>query len=179
MKGKTSAKAKLRTKMRQALNTLSESTRATQSQSICDQLPLLTGSKIAIFAHLTSEVRLLSLVESSPHIEWFLPRILSDSEIEFLPIHELRTLKKGPFGIMEPSSGIPVRELDIIVCPGLAFTARGDRLGQGGGFYDRALTQFPTARAIGVCFDCQLLDTLPSEPHDAKMAQVITARQGF
>jgi len=177
MKGKTSAKAELRTKMRQALNSLSESTRAAQSQHICEQLPLIAGSKIAIFAHLANEVRLLSLVEDLPDIEWFLPRVRPHSEMDFLPIHDLSTLKKGPFGIMEPSSGNPVRELDIIVCPGLAFTSHGDRLGQGGGFYDRALTQFPTAKTIGVCFDCQLLDSLPSEPHDAKMAQVITPRQ--
>jgi len=64
---------------------------------------------------------------------------------------------------------------DVIVVPGTAFTARGERLGQGGGWYDRFL---PGRRAdavtIGVCFAPQLVDRLPVEDHDVLLDCVVT-----
>ena len=60
-------------------------------------------------------------------------------------------------------------------CPGLAFTADGRRLGQGGGHYDRFL---PRLRAgcvtIGAAFAEQLVDDLPTEPHDVRLDLVVT-----
>lgn len=179
MKGMTSAKTALRREMKLLLAGLSDSTRATQSESIRDQLHFAAGSNVAIFANLETEVQLLPLLKSAPHVNWHLPHVLSGSEMEFLPVHELSPLKKGAFGILEPTTVTPARELDTIVCPGLAFTEQGERLGQGGGFYDRALAQFPSSDTVGVCFDQQLLDHLPCEPHDIKMTRMITPLQGL
>jgi 5-formyltetrahydrofolate cyclo-ligase len=65
--------------------------------------------------------------------------------------------------------------VDLVVVPGLAFTAAGDRLGQGGGWYDRFLPGLrPDALRIGVGFVEQLVDELPHEPHDVAMHRVIT-----
>lgn len=63
---------------------------------------------------------------------------------------------------------------DVVVVPGLAFTAAGDRLGQGGGWYDRFLsrTRHDTV-SIGVCFATQVLDSLPTEPHDVTLDLVV------
>jgi len=64
---------------------------------------------------------------------------------------------------------------DVVVVPGLAFTAAGDRLGQGGGWYDRYLAQVRAdCAAIGVCFAEQIADTLPVEAHDITMDHVVT-----
>lgn len=64
---------------------------------------------------------------------------------------------------------------DVIVVPGLAFTADGRRLGQGGGWYDRFL---PGRRSdcitIGVCFSPQLVDDLPTDDHDVVLDAVVT-----
>ncbi len=66
---------------------------------------------------------------------------------------------------------------DVVVVPGLAFTAAGDRLGQGGGWYDRFLAQVRVdCITIGVCFAEQILDTLPAEAHDVTMDHVVTDR---
>lgn len=66
-------------------------------------------------------------------------------------------------------------EVDVAVVPGLAFTADGRRLGQGGGWYDRVLAQLgPTATTIGVCFAPQLLDDLPTEEHDVVLDELVT-----
>lgn len=58
--------------------------------------------------------------------------------------------------------------------PCVGFTADGGRLGQGAGHYDRWLAAHPSAVAIGLAWDCQLVDELPTEPHDHPLDAVVT-----
>ena len=70
--------------------------------------------------------------------------------------------------------------IDVMVVPGIAFTARGDRLGQGGGWYDRFLSQVRSeCVTIGVCFEPQIVDDLPTEPHDVALDIVVTDEQVY
>jgi len=65
--------------------------------------------------------------------------------------------------------------VDVVIVPGLAFTVEGDRLGQGGGWYDRFLAGVrPEAITIGVAFAPQVVESLPVEPHDKRVDLVIT-----
>jgi 5-formyltetrahydrofolate cyclo-ligase len=67
--------------------------------------------------------------------------------------------------------------LDVVVVPGLAFTHEGERLGQGGGHFDRFLTRVRgDCLRIGVAFHEQLVDRLPTEHHDIAVDRVITDR---
>ena len=62
-----------------------------------------------------------------------------------------------------------------MIVPGLAFTSAGDRLGQGGGWYDRFLADVrPECRTIGVGFVEQIVDALPVEDHDIRLDHVVT-----
>jgi len=61
-----------------------------------------------------------------------------------------------------------------VIVPGVAFDSQCHRLGRGKGFYDRLLPQIPHAVKIGVCFDHQIVEELPSEPHDVLMDLVIS-----
>ena len=75
---------------------------------------------------------------------------------------------------VEPGDVDPV-VLDVVVVPGLAFTARGDRLGQGGGHFDRFLPRLRgDCLRIGVAFHEQLVDELPTDGHDIAVDVVIT-----
>ncbi|MGH7858433.1 MAG: 5-formyltetrahydrofolate cyclo-ligase, partial [Candidatus Binatia bacterium] len=68
----------------------------------------------------------------------------------------------------------------VVVVPGVAFSPRGDRLGRGGGHYDRALGAPPlvgSARAIGFAFDLQVVDEIPLEPHDVRVGVVVTEKR--
>lgn len=65
-------------------------------------------------------------------------------------------------------------EIDAICVPGLAFDGYGNRLGQGGGWYDRVLADAQHALKIGIAFDWQIVDELPYEPHDVCMDYVVT-----
>ena len=73
-----------------------------------------------------------------------------------------------------PESGVDPRWPDVVLVPGLAFTPRGDRLGQGGGWYDRFLPGIrPGCVTVGVAFAEQVVDHLPTEPHDVVLDHVV------
>jgi 5-formyltetrahydrofolate cyclo-ligase len=75
-----------------------------------------------------------------------------------------------------PEDGVEPAWPDVVLVPGLAFTASGERLGQGGGWYDRFLEQIDRTRClvVGVCFAEQVVESLPTEPHDVTVDHVVT-----
>jgi 5-formyltetrahydrofolate cyclo-ligase len=76
-----------------------------------------------------------------------------------------------------PEADVETHWPDVVIVPGLAFTTTGDRLGQGGGWYDRFLASVPAGcTTIGVCFAEQIVDELPVEGHDVRMDHVVTDR---
>jgi 5-formyltetrahydrofolate cyclo-ligase len=101
-----------------------------------------------------------------------------------LGIAEIKDLEKdcitGEFNIREPAQALRGKflksDLDLIVCPGVAFDRYGGRLGNGKGCYDRFVNELRGKVPIfAIAFDCQLTsETLPFEYHDIPMDQVIT-----
>jgi len=84
-------------------------------------------------------------------------------------------LRPGAFSVPEPAGEVcPADEIDLVLVPGLAFTAEGVRLGQGGGYYDRFLAAL-ACPTIGVCFTEQVVDELPREPHDVAVGALVNA----
>ncbi len=78
-------------------------------------------------------------------------------------------------GVDEPQGpALSYDVVDFVIVPGLAFTLDGHRLGYGGGFYDRFLPRVDVPN-VGVCFAEQLVDALPTEPHDVRVQRVISA----
>ena len=67
-------------------------------------------------------------------------------------------------------------DIDIVIVPGVAFDKKYNRMGYGKGYYDRFLKDM-TALKIGVCHSFQLVDEIPSEPHDIKMDMIVTERE--
>ncbi|MDE8653220.1 5-formyltetrahydrofolate cyclo-ligase [Novosphingobium album (ex Liu et al. 2023)] len=83
-------------------------------------------------------------------------------------------LEAGPFGAAQPRADADDVTPGVVFVPLLGFTARGDRLGQGGGHYDRWLAAHPETVAIGLGWDCQLVESLAVEPHDRPLHAVVT-----
>lgn len=81
--------------------------------------------------------------------------------------------REGDFGILEPVAPPYEGAIDLIVVPGVAFDRSGGRLGRGKGYYDRFLPKHPEAVRIGICFDFQLVESVPHEPFDLTMHAVI------
>ena len=85
-------------------------------------------------------------------------------------------------GVREPLEGRPVppAEIDLVIVPGLAFDASGERLGRGGGFYDRFLAQpgfRPGVVRCGVGYDFQIVDSIPTLAHDIRLDAIVTDRR--
>lgn len=151
------------------------------SASLRDQLaPWLSARPerlIAAFAPLPGEPDLLALVDRLPDFRWALPRVEGE-HLHFHRYTSLADLHPGAFGIAEPAPDretLPIEGIGLFLCPGLAFSPAGVRLGRGKGFYDRALAKAdPQAIRVGVCFPTQLLPDLPAEPHDLPMHFIAT-----
>jgi 5-formyltetrahydrofolate cyclo-ligase len=88
--------------------------------------------------------------------------------------HGQTDLASGPFGMMQPGEDAKPLTPDVLFVPLVGFTALLERLGQGGGHYDRWLAEHPAATAIGLAWDAQLCESLPTEPHDRQLNAVIT-----
>ncbi len=74
-----------------------------------------------------------------------------------------------------PEDAVDATWPDVIIVPGTAFTVDGARLGQGGGWYDRFLPdRRPDAVTIGLAFDAQIVESLPTEAHDVPLDMVVT-----
>ena len=86
--------------------------------------------------------------------------------------------KPGAYGIREPvrelSQEIPPEALDLVVCPGTGFDPACNRMGMGGGYYDRYLPRCVNARIVLVAFEAQKVPALPVDPWDRPVEQVFT-----
>jgi 5-formyltetrahydrofolate cyclo-ligase len=104
-----------------------------------------------------------------------LPRFLPDQSKYAAFFIGDKPLQPGAFGILEPSPELPVplNQLDLIIVPGLGFDSRGRRLGRGKGFYDRILAEASGVKC-GICFDEQIVEGIPVEPHDARVDFIAT-----
>lgn len=93
-------------------------------------------------------------------------------------INGMEDLKKGAYNIPEPKTLLhaDAEDMDIILVPGLAFDRSGGRMGFGKGYYDRLLSR-TNAVKIGLCYDFQLCNKIPTEAHDVPMDLIVTERE--
>lgn len=104
-----------------------------------------------------------------------LPVVTGDGEMDIYRYDGRKGLKKGAYGIMEPVEGAYTyyNNIDVTVVPGVAFDSDNNRLGRGKGYYDRFLAKVPDTYKIGLCFDFQKVESVPTEHNDIKMDEVI------
>jgi 5-formyltetrahydrofolate cyclo-ligase len=105
------------------------------------------------------------------------PVVRPDGRMIWSHLHALEELTRGPLGAPEPGPAhfrpYPPGATDLVLVPGVAFTPRGERLGRGGGYFDRFLAEH-AGPSIGLAFEEQVVDALPMEPHDRRVSYVVT-----
>lgn len=148
-------------------------------------LPAFESAKgIGAFASIPGEIDTLAILEGilSQGKKLYLPRMEKDkSHFIFLPVTDLKNLAPGTFGIMEPTGRHPAawEELDLVLVPGLAFDLKGNRLGFGKGYYDRALPQLNnSAMTVGLAYSFQIVEQLPTDQGDIPVKALLTEK-GF
>ncbi len=92
-------------------------------------------------------------------------------------LKNIRELAPGKWGIPEPVMKIPVpsQKIDLVLVPGIAFDRRGNRLGRGGGYFDRFLSSIPQRiRKVALAYSFQIVERVPVTPQDVPVDEVIT-----
>ncbi len=98
-------------------------------------------------------------------------------EMRFIYMDDLSRVEKGYCGIPEPIADEPVADdkTALVLMPGLAFTKEGLRMGYGGGFYDKFLASEPGHPTLALCYDFQMVETIPTEEYDIPVDTVLWA----
>lgn len=104
------------------------------------------------------------------------PKVYGD-QMRFVYLTDLSQVAPGYCGIPEPiADGPTAEEKDaLVLMPGLAFDHRGNRMGYGGGFYDRFLQREPGHPTLALCYDFQMVENVPVQAHDRPVDAVIWA----
>lgn len=104
------------------------------------------------------------------------PKIKSNTEMDFYFLNEKTNLKVGCYGILEPTGSLKqASHLDIMIVPVVAFNHQGYRLGMGGGYYDRYLKKHPCLK-IGLAFSFQQREDFEIYPHDVCLDGIVTEK---
>lgn len=146
--------------------------------------PVLEAHTVAVFLSFDGELDTRPLIEGLWHAgkKVYLPVIhpFSPGHLLFLRYFPDSALVLNQFKIHEPALDVrhvlPLSKLDVLITPLVAFDSKGQRLGMGGGFYDRTLQNWHTHGLfpVGYAHDCQHVDTLPAEEWDIPLPAVIT-----
>lgn len=143
---------------------------------------LESGLTVASYRAVRSEAdpALLALAALDRGARLALPYVVDrGTPLRFLAWSPMAALTPGPFGLSQPHHASDELKPDIILTPLVAFDAVLNRIGQGGGHYDRAFARFPDAKRIGVAYSVQQVDRIPPELWDVPLDAVITEQGWF
>ncbi|MDP3859287.1 MAG: 5-formyltetrahydrofolate cyclo-ligase [Stagnimonas sp.] len=181
-----SAKAELRRRLRAQRRALSTRQRRQAARRLLRQFlrwrEFRRARHVALYLSMASELdtSLLRHALARRGLRLYAPRIHRRLGLRFVPLRPSR-LPRHAQGMRQPPPGPArsLRQLDLLLLPLLGFDDQGQRLGQGGGYYDRALAGLKRARRprrIGLAYACQQVERLPVEPHDRPLHAVLTER---
>ncbi len=186
-----SCKEKIRTEKKLARSRLTDRYINTASRKICEYLVKSShyknSTKIGCYLSTRYEVQtgsIISLIYKDEK-ELFLPKIKPNSEMNFVKTTKKTHFRRNKFGIKEPETkNISIEsDLDLVVVPLVAFDARKNRVGMGGGYYDRKFEKLNTYECnmqnkepilIGLGFDCQKTEEIRTEKWDVGLTCIIS-----
>ena len=136
---------------------------------------------IMIFMDMKTEVKITKLLELYPNKNFFISKIINSKNREMkINKYNKNELILHKFGYYESSSNDFYDEeiLDVVIVPALAFDSKKNRIGFGGGYYDTFLEKVRKKNNkvlfIGVCYDFQIIDSVPTEKHDVTLDFVVS-----
>lgn len=178
-------KSDIRQMVRELKKTYTSEELDIKSETIIRQVIALpvwqSAHAVLLYSALPDEVRTQRLIDAALRAgkQIFLPVVEGD-RLQIRRYKDTTPVEKEPlFGIYEPvGKNFPVCQyanIDLAVVPGMAFDAKGNRLGRGKGYYDKLLTKLDV-HTVGICFDFQYVDNVPTSSHDIPMDVVVTEK---
>jgi 5-formyltetrahydrofolate cyclo-ligase len=191
-----STKAQIRRHIRKLRKQLSKQQQQNATEQLAKRLLQRVQQhqckRVALFLSMDGEIGTQLAIEQlwQAGVEVYIPLIhpFNAQQLIFIRYQQHTPLLRSKLGMLEPqpdcSQVCPLAELDIIFAPLVAFDPLGNRLGMGGGFYDRTLgyhykQQRPSPAIIGIAHDCQKVDDVPTEPWDIPLREIITPLSHF
>ena len=177
MEDKKSVRAEVRRRIKLLSDTEKRAAAATIFAKVEAQEVFASAECVALFVAMWDEVPTTEVLERWRKMgkRVVVPRVEGDV-MRYYDYHPDK-MAVGAFGIIEPVGEVEVAAdaVDLMIVPARAFTTKGDRLGRGGGFYDKYMS-LEGFRAVkyGVAFACQVFDSLPTDPHDIPVDGLFT-----
>jgi len=178
----------LRKTMREMRQQLCEQTQAAAARDLATQLSAKLPAHVkhvALYLANDGEVCPTPFIEQlwQRNVAVYLPVLhpFNAGNLLFLRYQQHTKMVINKYGISEPALDVrlvcPPAQLDIIYTPLVAFDKCGNRMGMGGGYYDRTLAHLPDIMTIGLAHDCQQVDKLDVQPWDMPLDYIITPSQ--
>ena len=182
--------ARLRRRLRKARRARSPAQRRDAGRKLlkfAQRLPeFRRARRVAAYLAVDGEIQADGLLLRARQLgkQVYAPQLRPGSHLRFVRLRPGQPMRKNRFRIPEPIDALhlPPRRLDLVFMPLTGFDARGNRLGMGGGFYDRSFAFRrrpgfpPLPKLIGLAFECQRVDALPAQTWDVPLDAVLTER---
>lgn len=134
----------------------------------------IEAKTVMLYSSLPDEVQTIEFIEKWRHKKRIiLPTVVGDDIIP-VELTDDTDFAIGDFNILEPQNKPYNGSYDLIIVPGVAFDKYGNRIGRGKGYYDRFLSKHMDIKRIGICFDFQLIEEVPTEDNDIRMHEIIS-----
>ena len=178
----------IRATILQQRNSLSSLDLARKSQRIKDQvfglIEFRQAHTVLFYVSYGSEVATHEMIKECFTLGKAVVVPCTDTTKRTLALSELQRwgdLGVGAYNIQEPRvecrCEVPMNKVDLIIVPGIAFDCHGHRIGHGMGYYDRLLSEKVTATKVGLAFELQIVDAIPTERHDVSVDMIITEKR--
>ena len=175
-------KKELRRKIREKKRAMTEEQIESASRALGEKFAQCDVYKNArtIYGYLpyNQEVRTVPMLERAMRegTRVAVPKVYGE-EMKFIYMDDLSKVETGYANIPEPIADGPVAEdpTALVLMPGLAFDEKGNRMGYGGGFYDKFLAQEPEHPTVALCYAFQMVENIPTEAYDIPVDCVLWA----
>ena len=172
------AKQRMRELLIQKRRMLSAEERTAQSELILSQLEKMTvfreAKTVLLYYPKNNEVDVLPLFKRYKRDKVLLLPVTHRNGMTANPYEGNDKMHRGKVGIPEPTTPPFEGNIDIIIVPAVAFDKQGNRLGRGKGYYDKLLPLLSSSYNIGICYQFQALESIPTEEFDRPMDEVWT-----
>jgi 5-formyltetrahydrofolate cyclo-ligase len=183
------SKTEMRKRLRSALAAMTDEQRHDASVNVCNRVMALEAfdhaATVMVYMPIANEVDVTPIALRCfrtgkslcvPKVDW-IRREIAPVEVTSL---DDRVMDCDEHGVRVPKQGKPVHPgiIDLVIVPGLGFDPQGNRLGRSAGYYDRFLSRLkPSTTTVGVAFDQQIVDKVPTQSHDVAVHVVVTDRR--
>ena len=178
------SKRHLRQALRDRRDRVAQETREIDSQQIIHKIlsmrEVLAAETLFVYVSFRSEVQTHGLLNQLLQLEKqvCVPFVDANDQMQAVPFVCWDDMQPDHFGVLVPKRSTPTNKIiETSIVPGLGFTTRGARLGYGKGYYDRFLAIQGSCTKIGVAFDCQIVEQMPTESFDCAMDYVVTEKR--